>query len=808
MATNEILDCIREKDKNENLYEVYSEMRQLFVEGSPDYNRITNLMETKFGKKLKRDDRNNEIQFEYVTETKEDWFFTLRAKDIEPMLNNHYKEEDGVLYKNIEPKSYLLDEDLYVRLFVTNFRAEDPESRTRDSIIIAQGTKEVRDKNKKARAIKPIWQVLKRIRHNDKSEEDTLVRLLADKTPDWYRTVRALKVYGESHGYDESHYRICLSRFISHYNAPLRSITDDMEASKLATFLSSLTIPESKFEMIESGIQDLVRKPKQSIRKILSELLVLAERLYEDKSVEEKKILINKQMKNGLLAFTAGQVRLNLISTIDTCIKNSQEVSWEKLLEGAELSESIHGSPDIALRFNTAIEQSIHNFNVDTRIYTSPNTGVSTEIKTGPSHKSPRRKTHTVQSKDIPTKLFLPSEPPERKKRDVYIREERVVTRQLARQNEGEEIEVAAAAAAAGQPRDRIPSVSEQVLEQRNAQVQEQLRQLKEDEIYLQQRPRTESKSSRVEESGNESDDDRLLDTSKDRSVLIDMSDTDDNAQINHINLVDTLVSKIGALLETETKRREKLKSDQNRPNQQTTRNRSRSPSQNRNRSSNSKYKDQNYQDGRNKSYSDRRPLSPNRQFSSQSRESRSPYRNSRSPYRDNRSPNRRNYSPSRYNSDNRQYNRQNSRDNSRERTRTSSNNYDNRPSRSRSQNYSSQRNSRSNSRDYNSNSYRRSRSFSNERRDYRQSRDSSNQRSNSKDRGWSFSDMEKGINCARDYDPRKEKHCLKCMTNDDHHEFLCKTYYRRGKFQCSKCNGGFHFPEECTKNDKNQKNN
>ena len=47
---------------------------------------------------------------------------------------------------------------------------------------------------------------------------------------------------------------------------------------------------------------------------------------------------------------------------------------------------------------------------------------------------------------------------------------------------------------------------------------------------------------------------------------------------------------------------------------------------------------------------------------------------------------------------------------------------------------------------------------------------------------------------------PKKEKRCLKCMKERDHHEFKCPLYMRRSKFNCRNCNAGFHFPEECSK--------
>ena len=69
-----------------------------------------------------------------------------------------------------------------------------------------------------------------------------------------------------------------------------------------------------------------------------------------------------------------------------------------------------------------------------------------------------------------------------------------------------------------------------------------------------------------------------------------------------------------------------------------------------------------------------------------------------------------------------------------------------------------------------------------------------------SSSRKWNDKDMNKGINCSADYKPRYEFRCLKCMTEGNHHEFHCKKFYRRSKFVCSNCKGGFHFSMECDK--------
>ena len=95
--------------------------------------------------------------------------------------------------------------------------------------------------------------------------------------------------------------------------------------------------------------------------------------------------------------------------------------------------------------------------------------------------------------------------------------------------------------------------------------------------------------------------------------------------------------------------------------------------------------------------------------------------------------------------------------------------------------------------------------------RDHSNDRKSRYDRSNSRDkyrssrftsprRDFHESDKLSGINCSKEYNPKYEFRCLKCMTENDHHEFNCKKYHRRSKFVCKNCKTGFHFHEECEK--------
>jgi hypothetical protein len=78
----------------------------------------------------------------------------------------------------------------------------------------------------------------------------------------------------------------------------------------------------------------------------------------------------------------------------------------------------------------------------------------------------------------------------------------------------------------------------------------------------------------------------------------------------------------------------------------------------------------------------------------------------------------------------------------------------------------------------------------------------------------WSEGDIDLGYNCARNYDPSREKRCLKCLTENQHHKFNCQKFDRRSRYNCRNCEKGFHWPEDCNQDNdpvcisnKNQQN-
>jgi hypothetical protein len=108
-----------------------------------------------------------------------------------------------------------------------------------------------------------------------------------------------------------------------------------------------------------------------------------------------------------------------------------------------------------------------------------------------------------------------------------------------------------------------------------------------------------------------------------------------------------------------------------------------------------------------------------------------------------------------------------------------------NRRTDSKNRNRTDSKGQRTNSRNRSDSQNKRPRSFSNRRE---------------RTKTWSDTDFAeaRGIKCSRDYDPRRVKQCLKCLTEGTHHKFECKKYLRRSKYNCKNCNKGFHWAEKC----------
>jgi hypothetical protein len=147
-----------------------------------------------------------------------------------------------------------------------------------------------------------------------------------------------------------------------------------MSANEAASFLSSLTPPDSDYEIVERELNQLTRKPGEKLFPIVNKLKALAMTMYRDMDEPDKSLLIERVLMNGLISLTAGETKKELERALVLKKKRQEKVQWDKAYEAVLASEEEHGMPTEVLYYRTSSELPILNFNVSHRIVTAPAT--------------------------------------------------------------------------------------------------------------------------------------------------------------------------------------------------------------------------------------------------------------------------------------------------------------------------------------------------------------------------------------------------------------------------------------------------
>jgi hypothetical protein len=695
------------------------------------------------------------VELPQPTQSLEDWCEELRGGGINPIQGVHYKEVDRKLYKNTNPASYTVVDteagwaarDLYAR---DHPNAADEALR----IVYDTGARNARIANEAAKQHRRRWELLQKESVSDTRVEDSLVRYFSNpKRIDWYSTIREIMSYGSSVGYTHQHYKKALDRFVSHFEASLRPITENMGANEMATFLSNLTLPDSEFEIFEREISTLVRQPGQKIKVVMSKLRALAESLYKGHPPAEAAALVESKMINGLLAMTTGQTNAELQAAILACRRDKLRVSWEKLLEGVSRSEQMYGVPNIELPYVATAGRAVMNFNVITSPQTGI-TGVAPLVQTFPDLSwdgdgmalnllGPPPPLFTQQPPPLFTPQPQPPPPPMQQPPPPPPMQQPLppVAQLLALPPPPPAPQPQAQALS---PAQAIPANEQLNLSNASSaswdsnqggSLADQVSLVLQDLLTPQRHPRGQNlESSPLESAVSVTRSGRPIRPPDDRASALHHLEVRDD-------FVDVLAAKIAAKMGIDKPSAAKPGAPApGRPRSQS-RDKSRSKSRDKQKS---KSRDGSRDKG-NKSGNGNRTASQDR---------------------------------------------------------AKVNNSDSRESRSRSKDGSKQ-NSNSRSKDRND----RPRSQSNDRSKSApskpKSRDPSSNRASLKFTGprakdWTDDEISLGDNCARNYDPSREKRCLKCLTENQHHEFQCPKFDRRSKFNCKNCKAGFHWPLDC----------
>ena len=683
------------------------------------------------------EEKLSDIEFVIPAQSLSDWFNELVQERTAPRKNIHYTDENGVLSKNVNKRSFIKDDQEAGQKARDALAITNPES-TRDRLEAEyeRAAREARIENDLARAEPKIWELLKRKLPNDIKLEDGEIRYLdqQQKIPDWYNTIKNIKRLGESLGYDEHHYKNVLERFISYFNPSLSVITLKQHPNETAKFLARLTIPESDYDRLTNLLNKLERKTGESLQTVMSHLLAIVNSLYNDIAEPEKGHSISRLMVNGLLTFTTGRTNLDLANTIETNKRLKRPIDWERLLEKATIAEKVNGMPTQSLPFATPGNQSTVLYHVNPLVTSK----ISNRPQTKPS------KIHQVGA---PHRKYIPIDvwPEETPKRQQQYRQEPHIAaiheepKEEVAQEEEEEQE-----GAAGEvwysPEERVRDTQVDQARATTTGGETAQRRVQPDraaktgnKVYQTEANQVRDRSQSREQTGNTNKRDRSEDRDRNRKF------TPQNKNRDNRNRSYSRDKQQNRSRDNRDKQRGKRQDDEEEEQQEDRRRfrDNRSEDRNRSRSREGRFR------GRRDFSRDRRDRG-NRSFSRDSRRDRD-YTPRRDSWQNNRRDNRR----------------------------------DNWRDRSSSANFTTSRDRQFGRRDR-----RFTRSFS---------RDRGRGRSQSSERGR----MQPGINCSTTYDPRYTKHCMKCISTD-HHEHLCPSYYRVSQYTCPKCKAGKHWPEEC----------
>ena len=687
--------------------------------------------------------------FFHVPKTLEAWKEELKKAKTEPAEGIHYKIDRGIVYANAA--------------YVTG----------------KKGTIEKLEDD--------LWEILEKNTENDSRIEDTLLRY-ADKDrqrPEWSITLENFKKYGEKHGYGEEHFKLTLDRWISWFEPSLQTVTNEMKAEDIAKLLLSMYKPTDKFTTLRRELMNMTRKPGEDLNCKLSLVKALSEAMYANYSAVEKTVNVEKIMLTALIQFTSGNTRTNAEKTMEFLRREGRPIKFDQFLEAAMRSERIFGTPTETLHYN-APAKGLTMYNVDTtipklvrgqkgppplvhdnvlpesfsqvypdtidyRTIAPPNIRSKPSVLgLKPTFKSTLRKP-TV---DLTTKTSVSSESSEEANspNNTY-REEKYFDQDLIEGNDDQIFDFFD-----GKPM----TTNSRTIKNTDVDLQNQ----KQDtQAQIHSTPEKQQEEN-LEEFATPGVDPNVQSknlTSRSNDVVRRKSDRETrppdryNPGANHINVGLNHSVTDPVLMHILNNYNLSPKNDTNFRKPTPTRNNSRSPSRNYkdNMSKNQDNRGRTGYDNRYRARSqENRPSSGN--YNRTDSRNRSPYQNNN--FRSNSNSNKKSYN----------YTRSPSGRNDQNRSRENSPKY--------RQSYSPDRSSGSDSnRNRNRSPAKPLKPFNKE-------------------------DMKKGENCSLNYDPWKELRCLKCLTENSHHEFECRKYNKRSKFNCSNCYQGFHFPSECQK--------
>jgi len=307
-----------------------------------------------------------------------EWKNHLQARHIQPEEDVHYRKSCQAYFKNTAEASWKQNEITEGNRASDNFRRNNANA-TEEQLRAEfnRGAFNAREHNRDiGENNPPVWEILAKEPNmqNDCKGEDVFLRFMDIKhlAPDWYKICHNLKEFGEGQGYTGAHFRHALTRYVMWFCPDLRNVIEGLNHNEMARFLLKLTAPEPKFDRIQKQMNALIRPKGESIRPAMAYLSALANALHSDTEEPERTHSINRVLYQGLVSFTTGQTRTNILEALEQAKRENQIIQPNKLISGVEKAETRYGRPSTALTFCNQSENSTMLFNVSNPVSIGP----------------------------------------------------------------------------------------------------------------------------------------------------------------------------------------------------------------------------------------------------------------------------------------------------------------------------------------------------------------------------------------------------------------------------------------------------
>ena len=189
-------------------------------------------------------------------------------------------------------------------------------------------------------------EILERPEPNDVNMEDSCITFENKERSkiDWETTLKNIKEYGEQLGYSKKHYLRCLHRLMGQHNDELfLTYKEEEDPEKIANSLLAKYMGVNKKKLFENKLKTLTRVRGQSIRDVMSQADILADRILQKcKDPQEKAFRKHQILLDALKSFCSEENAKELIQALKGSSLSGERADIEELIDTIEIAERVN----------------------------------------------------------------------------------------------------------------------------------------------------------------------------------------------------------------------------------------------------------------------------------------------------------------------------------------------------------------------------------------------------------------------------------------------------------------------------------